>query len=250
MRDALLRNACRLKVRLRRSGFEVVRRGSGTLLGLHLWTLFARYEINAVIDVGACSGEYGTWLRRNGYKGLIVSFEPVPESFSVLAKKAARDPLWLAYNLALGREPGEAEINVTENTMFSSFRRPSPYAFEAFGSMPKIKFTETVTLATLDEMFDQVTVGISRQHVYLKMDTQGWDLDVLEGAKESLGRIVAFQSEVAVQAVYEDVPSMRESLDYFERCGYSVSGLFPVNLDEKMRAVEFDCVMVRSPAAQ
>jgi FkbM family methyltransferase len=245
-----MRSACRPKVWLRRSGFEVVLRRSGTLLGLHLWTLFARYEINAVIDVGACAGEYGSWLRRNGYKGLIVSFEPVAESFGVLAKRAARDPLWLAYNLALGRERGEAEIYVTEQKMFSSFRHPSPYAFEAFGSQPKIKSTETVTLATLDEMFDQIIVGISRPHVFLKMDTQGWDLDVLEGAKESLGRIIAFQSEVAVRAVYEGVPSMRESLDYFERCGFSVSGLFPVNLDEKMRAVEFDCVMVRSPAAQ
>lgn len=248
MKDALLGSACRLKVLLRRSGVEVVLRDSATLLGLHLWELFARYEINAVIDVGACTGEYGTWLRRNGYKGLIVSFEPVAENFEVLAKRAARDPLWQAYNSALGRERGEAQINVTNDTRFSSFRRPSPYALETFGSQPTIKSTETATLATLDDMFDQVISGIATPHVYLKMDTQGWDLDVLEGAKESLGRIIAFQSEIAARAVYEGVPSMKESLDYFERCGFSISGLFPMNVDEKMRAVEFDCVMVRSPA--
>jgi len=249
LKDALLKKVYLPRLWLRRCGFEVVRKDRGTLLGLHLSTLFDQYKINVVIDVGARRGEYGNWLRRNGYKGWIVSFEPVAESFGFLAQTAARDPHWLAYNLALGRERGEAKINVTQLTFYSSFRNPSPYAFETFGSQPTVKFTETVAVATLDEMFDQIISGISDPHVYLKMDTQGWDLEVLEGAAESLTHVMALQSEIATQAIYDGMPMMRESLDYFDRSGFAISGLFPVNLDRKLRAVEFDCVAVRSPAS-
>ena len=134
-------------------------------------------------------------------------------------------------------------------TFFSSFRNPSPYADETFGSQPTVKFTETVTVATLDEMFDQIISGISDPHVYLKLDTQGWDLEVLEDAKVSLTHVMALQSEIATQAVYEGMPMIRDSLDFLDRSGFAISGLFPVNLDRKLRAVEFDCVAVRSPGS-
>jgi FkbM family methyltransferase len=249
LKDALLKSLHRQRLWLRRYGFEVISKERGTLLGLHLSRLFDQYQINVVIDVGARRGEYGKWLRRNGYKGWIISFEPVAESFGFLAKTAARDPRWQAYNLALGRERGEGKINVTRLTFFSSFRNPSPYAFEAFGSQPTVKSSETVTVSTLDEMFDQIMSGKSDPHVYLKLDTQGWDLEVLEGAAQSLTRVTALQTEIATLAIYEGMPMMRDSLDFLERTGFAISGLFPVNLDGKLRAVEFDCVAVRSPAS-
>jgi FkbM family methyltransferase len=246
LKDALLKRVYLPRLWLRRCGFEVVRNDRGTLLGSHLSTLFDQYKINVVIDVGARRGEYGNWLRRNGYKGWIISFEPVAESFSFLAQTAARDPHWLAHHLALGRENGEATINVTQLTFYSSFRNPSPYAYETFGSQPTVKSTETVMVTTLDEMFDQITSVATDPRVYLKMDTQGWDLEVLEGATESLRHVAALQSEIAAQAIYEGMPMMRDALERIERCGFAISGFFPVNLDRQLRAVEFDCVAVRS----
>lgn len=246
LRDSFLRSAYRPRLWLRRCGLEVVQRDGANLLGLHLWKLFNRYQINVVIDVGARRGEYGVGLRCNGYKGRIVSFEPVSESFGFLSKRAARDPRWLAHNLALGRERGDAKINVTEVTHFSSFRSPAPLAYEVFGRQPTIHSTEVVTVATLDEKFGEIISGIRDPRVFLKMDTQGWDLEVLGGAAESLAHVLALQTEVSTQAVYEGMPMMRESLDYLERCGFAISGLFPVNLDDDLRTVEFDCVVVRS----
>jgi hypothetical protein len=77
------------------------------------------------------------------------------------------------------------------------------------------------------------------------MDTQGWDLEVLKGATDSLKHVLALQSEIATQAIYVGMPMMRDSLDYLDQIGFAVSGLFPVNLDRTLRAVEFDCVAVR-----
>jgi len=248
-RKRLLRIFTRSRSWLRLRGYEVVQAPSGTVLGMHLWRVFAHYGINAVVDVGARRGEYGLWLRRNGYEGWIFSFEPVGKSFAALSRRAEQDERWLVHRVALGRESGSADINVTEKTVFSSFLTPTSYASETFGSEPTVTATETVDMRTLDGVIDELLAHVTNPHVFLKLDTQGWDLEVLRGAPRSLASIAALQTEVAAQPIYEGMPSMRESLDYLEKSGFDVSGFFPVNLDSSLRAVEFDCVAVRRPGS-
>ena len=52
----------------------------------------------------------------------------------------------------------------------------------------------------------------ARRRVYLKLDTQGTDLDVVEGASGALEAVDALQSEVAVRPIYEGVPELAQSL--------------------------------------
>ena len=248
-RTQLLELFIKSRTWLRQRGYELVHAPSGTLLGMHLWMVFTHFHINAVIDVGARRGEYGTWLRRNGYEGWIFSFEPVGKSFAALSRRAAQDERWIVRQVALGRETGTADINVMEKTNFSSFLTPSAYAAETFGSESAITATEAVEMNTLDGVINELLVDIANPHIYLKLDTQGWDLEVLRGATRCLPSIDALQTELAAQPVYEGMPSMRESLDYLDASGFDVSGFFPVNLDRMLRAVEFDCVAVRRPVA-
>ena len=98
--------------------------------------------------------------------------------------------------------------------------------------------------ARLDDLFDDLVPA--RANVFLKIDTQGWDLEVLRGAASSLSKIAALQSEVSVQPIYEGMPTMQDALEYLERVGFAVSGLFPVTLDQQLRVVEFDCIAVRA----
>src|SRR5881392_2722193 len=62
----------------------------------------SRYNINVVIDVSANEGQFGSSLRRNGFTGRIISFEPVSHVFDGLMRTAVRDPNWQSYNYALG----------------------------------------------------------------------------------------------------------------------------------------------------
>ncbi len=211
--------------------------------------LFKELEINVVIDVGARHGEYGVWLRRNGYDGWIFSFEPVGESFAALSRRSANDERWVVHPVALGREAKQADINVAEGTVLSSFLTPNAYAFETFGSGSKITATESVRINTLDEVFEGLLDGVEVPRVYLKLDTQGWDLEVLQGANRCLPRICALQTEISAQPLYEGMPTMSESLAYLDAIGFEVSAMFAIIHDQKLRAVEFDCVAVRTSAA-
>lgn len=243
----------RSRVLLRRRGYEIIRAPDGSASSLHLWTLFNALRINVLLDVGAREGEFGLGMRRNGYDGWILSFEPVRASFEVLAARAASEERWLAFNYALGSQSGSADINVTDLTFFSSFLDPSAYATETFGAAPSVRSTETVDVKRLDDIFDSLLGEIADPSVFLKLDTQGWDLEVMRGAARSLARIEALQTEISAQPVYDGMPTMRESLDHLDAIGYEIFNLYAINTDAQLRAVEFDCVAVRvrdrAPAA-
>lgn len=231
---------------LRKARVEVVPVFPATnLLAMHLDLLFSKLEISRVLDVGARCGEYGIFLRRNGYRGDIISFEPVQENFKELAKVAARDSNWHCFNYALGAEDSVASINVSKRTHFSSFRQPNSTAVSLFGNSSEVQRSEDVEIRQLDSVWDALPVKLS-DRTYLKMDTQGWDLEVLKGAKRSLDHIAALQTEVTVRPIYEEMPVMQESLAAITGYGFAPSGFFPVTLDySRLTLVEFDLVAVR-----
>jgi hypothetical protein len=85
-----------------RMGFQISRISPGQTLEFHLRNLFTTLCISCVLDVGAHEGTYGRELRRLGYSGHIVSFEPVAENFAILARASSGDPRWRAFPYALG----------------------------------------------------------------------------------------------------------------------------------------------------
>src|SRR5258708_11370848 len=92
-----------------------------------LQQMFDLFGVDAVFDVGANEGQYATQLRRDvGYKGAIISFEPIPEVAERLSAKAEADPLWFVVPLALDREAGPATFNVMTASTFSSLKQPTP----------------------------------------------------------------------------------------------------------------------------
>ncbi|MCW3096079.1 MAG: methyltransferase FkbM family [Chthonomonadaceae bacterium] len=238
-----VKNTIRKIVRTRQ--WEFRRYDVDLSLDTYLWMHIEHYDINCVLDVGGRFGDYGFLLRENGYKGEIISFEPVEANFRQLQQRCSADPAWHAYHLALGSESGSAEINVSRSTNYSSFLAPSAYGFEHDAGIC-VDRTEVVPVKRLDEIVDEVTRHIAEPRIYLKMDTQGFDLSVLRGAKGCLDKVLALQSELSMKALYEQMPDWTTALAEFNAAGYEVSAFFTVCRDSKMRLSEMDCVMVRS----
>lgn len=215
-------------------------------LGNYLSRVFERLGVNCVLDVGAHFGEYGRFLRGIGFAGLIISVEPVEASWEKLSRCAGRDGAWIVHHMALGPNEGLGELNLTEGSDFASFLDPNDYAREEFPGSSRVIGHEQVPIRRLDRLFDQCTSGIAEPRVYLKLDTQGYDLEVLKGADGCLDRIVALQSEVSVKPIYQGQPSLTDALARLDRLGFEVGGLYPVTRDREGRVVEFDCVAIRA----
>jgi FkbM family methyltransferase len=236
---------------LRRGGWDVRRFDAFRTLEDYLsYILFPYLGVDCVLDVGAREGEFAQSLRNSGYRGHIVSFEPVSASFKILQARASADPKWHVRNVALGSEEGVAEINVMRGTNYSSLRSPQTTGaedFQDFGNV--VDHTETVRVRRLDGMFAEATGPVRNPRVFLKMDTQGWDLEVFKGAGTSLDHVVGLQSEMSIRPLYHDMPDFRTALSTYEAGGFVVSGVYAVGRDTHLRMAEFDCVMLRAETA-
>ncbi|MFH9861458.1 FkbM family methyltransferase [Streptomyces sp. NPDC017202] len=214
----------------------------------HVAAMLALYDANCVFDVGANSGQYARRLRRLGYTGRIVSFEPTSETFARLEKAAAQDPDWHVYRCGLGREETTAEIHTGWKTM-NSLLGPSDYGrdrYSRFGTSD----TEEIRVRRLDEVMDEALEGLADPRPYLKMDTQGYDLEVFAGAGKRIEEFVGMQSEVAVLRLYEGSPGMGEAVAAYEAAGFGITGMYPVTREATTgRVIEFDCVLMRADAA-
>lgn len=221
---------------------------SGLDLATHIRRVFSLYKINCVLDVGANEGQFRNFLRRRcGYRGRIISFEPTSSTFAVLKNRTSSDPNWRAINWALSSRSGQAEFNVMDDTVFNSFLEPNNTGVEStfIQKHNKVVRKEIVEVRRLDDILAEVAPPSADLHLYLKLDTQGHDFEVLKGAEKSLRSIEALQSEMSVNPMYNGMIGFTEALSKLDEYGFFPSGFFPVCHDVRQRLIEFDCIAVR-----
>jgi FkbM family methyltransferase len=202
--------------------------------------LIQKLDINVFIDVGASIGWYSRHFRMMGYDKHLLSFEPVPEDYASLSKMAAGDPLWQTFNMALGRKNGTAEFNVIRSsdsgTVYSSFLTSIDQ---------EIDRVENVQVKRLDEVLDEALANVKNPRIFLKVDTQGYDLEVFAGIEKHMVNVVGMQSEISVDPIYEGMPHYTQALEHYESLGFSLMNLFIVNRTDYKGILEYDCVMAR-----
>ena len=234
-----------IKQAVKKMGFDIVKlKNNNFTLGSNFMNIIRARKIGCVFDVGANTGQYGKFLRQIGYQGHILSFEPVRHVFETLQSAAEHDPKWICFQNALGDREEQKEINVYESTDFSSFLEANAYCKNTFASV-EITHTEPVQVRLLQDIYSDVMKDIGDVPCMLKMDTQGYDIIVFRGSFGILDRIEAIQSEISIINIYDDMPDGLDALRMFRGHGYDVSGMFPVNRDKTLAAIEFDCLFVK-----
>lgn len=157
-------------------------------------------DIDTVLDIGANVGQFATMVRRAGYAGRIISCEPLSGAFQQLTQRARRDDLWTPLNTAVGREPGTTVINVSANS-FSSSVRPMTDAHLTNAPGSEYISTETVEVTTVADLVKEHSVVPNR--ALLKIDTQGFEDEVLAGAGDHVDEFAAIQLELSMVELYE-----------------------------------------------
>lgn len=213
----------------------------------HVVELIGHLGVDLLIDVGANEGQFVSRIRRAGFEGRVVSFEPLPAAFARLAEGAAADPNWECLPVALGRVRETRVLYEARATVLSSMLPSSRFAAEIFERQADVANRIDVEVRTLDEMWPEITRGAPAPRCFLKMDTQGFDLEVFHGAAPRLDSIWGLQSELSMRALYEGMPSHLDALASYRAAGFGETGFFPVFRDESTLLLgEVDCVLARS----
>jgi FkbM family methyltransferase len=202
---------------LHRAGFDLVRSLSPTDLLRRRLRLLNHYGVNVVFDVGANAGQYASTMRALGYDGRIVSFEPSAEAFHVLADAARRDPGWTAVNSALGEEEGVRVLHVAANSQSSSLLPMLPTHVEAAPDSYYVR-DETVIVSTLAVEIERHVEAADR--LFVKIDTQGFERQVLMGAGDRLAAVAGLQVELTLVPLYEGQLVIEELIAFIRRLGY------------------------------
>ncbi len=207
--------------------------------------LFVIHRIDHVIDVGANEGQFYRFLRDQvGFKGRIDSFEPIPHLCAKLQTLSQNDLSWIIHPMALGAEASTRRLNVMQGTDFSSFFKP--LEGEAWAGRNVVSQEVEVKVSTLDVVFPNSS---ELKNTFLKLDTQGYDLEVVKGGITAVAAMPALQTEISFRQLYAGMPTYRDSLTFLESHGFVVADMIQVHDPIPIGgAYEFDLLMVRATA--
>lgn len=186
------------------------------------------YGINLVFDIGANKGQYAKEIIEAGYKGRIVSFEPLSLAFASLKEFSAKYSGWEAEKLAIGDRNGMTDINISENLYSSSILNITSISTI---NAPASRYVgkESVKITTVDTILDKYKTASDT--LFVKLDVQGYEKIVLDGAKTSMNKITGFQLELSLYELYEDSSLYTDLINYLDGFGFTLMFLEPGFLD-------------------
>jgi FkbM family methyltransferase len=208
-----------IKSFLRRLGVLILRNDVRNNPFKQLLSAIEKSGANLIFDIGANEGQFSSELRKAGFEGEIICFEPLSKAYKVLLENASKFYFKVHQRCAIGDRIEETLINVSNNSVSSSLL---PISNIHTQSAPKSKYvdSESVKVITLDSLIP-VYLNIDSK-LFLKLDTQGFEWNVLMGGKEILNRTVALSLELSFQELYVGQKLWFEIVDFLHQNGFYI----------------------------
>jgi FkbM family methyltransferase len=229
---------------LRLFGYDLVPKKGRARHWRDVVQMLGRHGVDVVFDVGANTGQYVGYLRNAGYAGRIVSFEPLADAHAEISRMAERDANWIvAPRMALGAQRGEAVLNVSNESDMSSILPITETALETSPTSRTVA-QERVPTATLAGIFDEYCGP--GETAFVKVDTQGYEMPVVDGAEPVLDRIAGWQLELSIVEIYEGEPDWHAVTAAIEERGYALHYIIPGYYNRHIgRMMQYDGVFFR-----
>lgn len=225
----------RLKAAVHRSfaaaGYRIKRVSVDTDASRQLACSLARFDVSVVFDIGANSGQFGRDLRQAGYRGRLVSFEPQAEPHAALVECARRNGRWQVHDRgALGDRDGTVDIHVAGNSLSSSILPMLPLHSAAAAGSAYVGI-EQAPVWRLDSVAAAYLAADDRP--FLKLDAQGFEWAILDGAADLLPRVAGVLCEVSLVPLYEGQRMWRETVERLQQAGFTLWAINPGFVDAR-----------------
>lgn len=206
-----------------------------------------RLGIRKLLDIGANSGQFAAKMRRFGFEGVIYSVEPQSHAHAELLRNAHGDLRWIPLpRQAAGRRRGTMKLNLAANTWSSSFFATHQNHLRAAPDTRTVAQEDVLVTGTADLLRPGVMADIDA----LKIDVQGYELEVLEGLRPLIRGVRLVLLEMSLVECYVGAPDLFQ-LDrlLFDELGFSRISIEPSFYDDERGVVQqFDGIYCREPA--
>ena len=234
-----------IKSLFRSAGFDVIRYLPNLSATAQLQQIFLHQSFDVVVDVGANKGNYAKSLRDIGYGDIIIAFEPQSSAYIELQKMANKDrKLVLPPRMALGDRNGEITLNISANSESSSVVSMLDSHLKAAPDSLWIG-TEVVSVRRLDTILFDYLPPRSKS-IFLKIDVQGFERQVLIGAEGILPLVKGMQLELSLTPLYKGEGTISEMIDHMHKLGFAVHAILPAFTENRTgRAYQMDGIFIR-----
>lgn len=225
-------------------GIDITRYKADSTESAKLVKMLFHNKVDLILDIGANTGQYANLLRRSGYQGRIVSFEPLQDAWNELQKISQNDAKWEIFpRCAIGSSKSLEIINVSGNSVSSSMLEMLEQHAKAAPDSAYVG-TEQVQVMSLDEALEMIPNLPDR--IFIKIDTQGYEEKVLDGASASISKAVGVQIELSMVPLYSGQMLFGGITDRLIRQGFEIWSIFPGFTDnDSGRMFQCDAVMFK-----
>ncbi|MCX6164007.1 MAG: FkbM family methyltransferase, partial [Ignavibacteriae bacterium] len=201
-------------------------------------------NVDLIFDIGANAGQFSIMLFKLGYYGKIVSFEPLSSAHEVLKNRSKKFSNWaIAERCAIGDTDGEIEINISKNSISSSALK---ILNEHVIAAPKSEYigSEKVKVYKLDSIFDKYI--LDEKNIFIKIDTQGFEEKILNGASESIKKAKGLLVETSLVQLYEGQALFPRIFDRIIKQGFELTGIQHAFINKETgRVLQIDLIFFR-----
>ena len=198
--------------------------------------LFRDKGVKYIVDVGANKGQFALVCRHYIPTASIVSIEPLHGPSSVFSKVFFQDNLTSLYNIALGTTSGEAVINISNSEDSSSLLGISDLQVTTFPGTHLVG-KKQVRIARLDQI---ITINNSSDPRALKIDVQGFELEVLKGGDNTLKYFEYIYVECSYAHMYEKQALAHEVISYLRARNFVLIGIYNTHYNKRGLSLQSD----------
>ena len=181
---------------------------------------FKEKKINYIFDVGANEGQFVDEIRHYGYNGKILSFEPYIDAHKKILENSKKDENWQVYKpIALGNKEAQNKIYISKNSVSSSILKIKD---EHINNAPDSKFIseQPIEEKKLEDILNDF--DFKNKNLFLKIDTQGYEFQILKGAEKILKEFKGILVEVSLVELYEDQKNWLEIVEFIQSHGFKL----------------------------
>jgi len=227
---------------LKKFGYQI-----SPIAGLHNSspTFFNNFKINKVFDIGANIGQYAINLRKQGYKGKIISFEPLPNAYVQLKKNSRNDSLWRVHpRIALGSKNGFKKIFESHNSYSSSILKVLDKHLEG-DKGAKIIDEHKIKIKKLDSIF--INYVKKNDKILVKIDSQGYEDKILKGFNKNINKCFAIQIELSLVRLYKNQKTYEYFFSFFKKKNFFLWSIIPSFINRKDgQHLQIDAIFVKN----
>ncbi len=213
----------------------------GAAAGMEHGPVLQALYFDLIVDIGANRGQFALIARKTYPKAKILSFEPLEEPSKIFKKIFSHDPNVTLYPYAIGRQQTTATIHVTKDDDSSSMLPISKIQSDMFPGASE-KETRQVLVSPLSQLISSASIPLA---ALLKIDVQGFELEVLQGCEDILQKFSHLYVECSFMELYEGQSLAYQIIAWLEKRDFMLIGVHNMFYGKHGTAIQGDFLFAR-----